>query len=139
MSIEHTILEKFKDRPEYRLMHKAFLRFGSPTYQWEVVGRHGAVHLHLARSSFQNDVCEEDHWTGGVEYHWREPPPHMNDRPPSHSDCQLLNSNCWHDGSSTYAMESYLPHALTGRHEYIFLSLINDYERSIKPEQDSGD
>ena len=134
--IDYQTLEAFKGNHKYRLTHKSFLRHGSPSYSWAVVGRHGAVHLHLTRSSFQKDVCEDDRWHGGVEYHWRNPPSYMDDRPPSHANCEILNSNCWHDGSSTYAREGYLAHVLAGRHEYIFHSLIRDYERQIHPGED---
>lgn len=110
------------DHQKYRYKYTMLWRFGTKVHMWSVVGRHGAVHLHL--ENYRNDD-----WTGGVEYHYREPPDYMNDRPPSHSNCDLLNSNCWHDGSSTYATEHYLPMFKAGNidHDYFFWGITRDY------------
>lgn len=117
----------------YRIKYSVFPRFGELNYQYEVIGAKGAVHLHLSQ-------YKDGHWTGGVEYHHRTPPEHMADLPPSHADCPFLNSNCWHDGSSLYAIEHYAPMHRDGDTDAIFRNLLVDYRRTIEPsEEKSGE
>jgi len=49
---------------------------------------------------------EDEKPSGGIELHYQIPPDYMDDQAPSHQDCWLLNSPCWHDGSSL-AIEPY--------------------------------
>lgn len=129
----HTNLEHTQKKwMNYDIRYEFFYRHGSPCYQYIVIGRHGAVHLHFSCYKY-GDEPEKKSWSGGVEYHYRTPPPYMDDRPPSHANCPFLNSNCWHDGSSNQAT-AYLDYFLHGYHDLIFSGLIRDYERAIVQE-----
>ena len=80
-----------------------------PVHTWTAVGSLGACHLMI------RDVChtvgEEygDRYTGGVEIHFRSPPDHAKNDPPTSDQCWLLKCPCWHDGSSTEVTDYWVP------------------------------
>jgi len=79
--------------------------YGKPVHTWSVVTAKGGMHLTI------NDSGEDarPRYHGGVETHWRQPPPYMEDAPPSHTNCWLIGGPCWHDGSSLWAKEHWIP------------------------------
>lgn len=115
-------------KQKYRKQFKMSDRYGDDlsSYEWSIIGQHGAVHVHIARYGYQ----EEIRYNGGIEFHYRQPTEdYMQGLPPSHDECWLLKQPCWHDGSSLYVEESILPfieHALRGdglqnmHHDYVF-------------------
>ena len=50
----------------------------------------------------------------------------MSNNPPSHDECHILKSPCWHDGTSLYAEEHYVPLLKFGDHIAIFSSMVSD-------------
>ena len=81
-----------------------------PMHTWWIKGPHGGVHIWARLSKLDGWPTE---WIGGVECHWAECPEngtgwHKPDAP-SHGDCWLLGSPCWHDGSSLYFSEHIAP------------------------------
>lgn len=112
---------------DYTYEYRETFRLGRWTYWYQIVGRHGGVHLHI---SHWGD--NPDDYTAGLEYHYRVPPDYMATKPPSHNQCFLLESPCWHDGTSMYAMDHYLPMHRSGNcKESIFLSMVNDANRAF--------
>lgn len=84
--------------------------FGSVRHDWTVVGRHGAIHLHISEPP--PPVGEHRYEaSAGLEVHYRQPPSYMEDSAPSHERCWVFEggSPCWHDGTTSYAMGRYLP------------------------------
>jgi hypothetical protein len=71
------------------------------TKGWAVVGSKGAVEFHIITSDTHPLV-------GGVETHYGSPPEYMNNEPPHHTDCPLIGT-CWHDGTSLWAEEYWIP------------------------------
>ena len=45
----------------------------------------------------------------GLESHYLIRPPWVQDEAPHHTSCSITGGDCWHDGTSLYAMEYYLP------------------------------
>jgi len=64
--------------------------------------------------------------------------PGDGDGPPSHGCCSALSDRaCWHDGSSTYAIDVLIPRWQMDQenHEAVFRTLVHDYhERFAKGE-----
>lgn len=102
----------------YSLTTKLFA--GAWRMSYDVIGAAGAVSLNV---SGPHHYGGEDHYSAGLECHWRSPPAYMCDRPPSHDECHVLKCPCWHDGTSLYAQERFLPLVLRGEHEVVFALL----------------
>ena len=87
---------------KYRSKYEFAIEFDIPRHVWTVVGRHLAIHLHISEL--------KDHGpSGGIEYHYRQPPEHMKDDAPTQDQCWLLKAPCWHDGSSMQATDYWIP------------------------------
>ena len=107
---------------KYRRKYELSFPFGQPRHVWSIVGAAGGIHLHITDYGDPRD-CGGTRYQGGVEVHWRHPPPSLAGDPPSHDQCWLLGCPCWHDGSSLQASERYIPVWETGGelvHEYIW-------------------
>jgi len=87
---------KYICKYEYRRQH------GSANHLWSLVGEKGGVHLSI-------HAHDNGKYYGGIETHFRVPPKYLADQPPTHEDCWLLHSVCWHDGSSNQAEEKWIP------------------------------
>ena len=105
----------------YRYTYKTFLQYGQWKHEYTLVGAKGGVHLHI---SGPHKYDGQDHWSAGLEVHSRTP---MNgeDKPPSHDECWLLRCPCWHDGTSLYAQEHFLPIVMMGDTDRVFFELVN--------------
>ncbi len=105
---------------------------------WSVVGPAGGIHFWAEKSS-----CTEfgREYYGGVEIHYRKPPEYMDAESPTHDECWLLGQACWHDGSSLYAQEVWIPFwlAFKGDNEMIFRKLKREYEQRFTSELVNSD
>lgn len=118
---------------KYRHRYELCWRFGNKEHMWIVETRYGAVHLHITE---YGERMKEYEPSGGVEYHWREAPEWAGVQAPHFPECPILKAPCWHDGSSSYASDHYIPMWRAGmKHEDIFRGLERDIERTIHPEQ----
>ncbi len=83
--------------------------------RWILVGPLGAVDFHCANLRWLDEMranldCMDMPRSAGVEYHHRAKPTWMQARagyPSQH--CWILGGECWHDGTSLWAMEVWLP------------------------------
>lgn len=92
---------------KYRLAYEMKIQpWGNALHSYTCVGRWGAVSLHITDLSRMKEAAVEH--SAGLEYHRRQPLPD-NDSPPSHEKCWLIGGPCWHDGTSLYAQEKYVP------------------------------
>lgn len=98
----------FRNRYEYQA------RFGTPRHDWVCIGARGAIHLHI---SGPHGFDGRENWSTGLEMHSRTPPEYMQDDAP-HDDCWVLKCPCWHDGTSLYAEEFYLPRWMASPHDH---------------------
>ena len=96
---------------KYRSKYEFTTDFSTPNHVWTVIGRHLAIHLHISEL--------KDHGpSGGIEYHYREPPEHMKDDAPSQDRCWLLKAPCWHDGSSMQVTDYWIPQWQKSPHDH---------------------
>jgi len=106
---------------------------GNGRIAWGVVGPKGGVHFWVTEQPI-------DKWgyAGGVEQHWREPEPGSwhDGRPCSHELCWLLDAPCWHDGSSLYASEFFIPLWQQGGEEAVWRQLEREYRKRFEAEVD---
>ena len=73
---------------------------------WAATCSKGGVHVWIEQSTLPDGeyLC-----FGGFEVHYRQPPDYMKADKPSQDHCWLLDSPCWHDGSSLAAEEKWIP------------------------------
>lgn len=123
-------MTKFKNKYE---MASRFGDYYSHIYS--VVGAVGAVHLRITEGS-PDKHGRRTHYAG-VEFHSRTPPDGSHDAP-SQDRCWLLEGPCWHDGSSLWAEEHFLPLWLHDPHNHkeVFLSLQRAYREQFMQEND---
>ena len=85
-----------------------------------VIGEPGAVHFWVAQSGAP-EISGPIY--GGVEYHHASPPDYMADRPATNNPCHFLGKPCWHDGTSLWASEHWIPNFVNNGQEWVFLNL----------------
>lgn len=83
--------------------------FRGPVHTWSVIGPRAAMHLHIHDHGEEYGKKYGERYSGGIEMHYRSPPEYMQDQPPSHDHCHLLQCPCWHDGSILRATEYWIP------------------------------
>lgn len=109
---------------KYRYALNLNSRFGKWNYSYELVGSKGALNLRISGPHVYDGA---EHWNAGLETHSRTP---MNgDTAPDHAECWLLKCPCWHDGTSLYAQEEYLPMVLRDDHDGVFRQMVRDADR----------
>ena len=77
------------------------------THTWAVRGDNGGLHVWIRDSG--RDDANFGRYLGGMESHYHSPPEYMENSPPHHDDCWLLGGPCWHDGTSMYVTEFWIP------------------------------
>lgn len=118
---------------EYRYQFRCELVDGEWTYNWELIGEKGGMHLHIHGP---HHYSGEDHWSAGLEYHSRAPR-HGDNEPPDHDECWLLCAPCWHEGTSLCAREAYLPLFYAGLFGLIFSRLAVEARRYFEETPDA--
>ena len=123
--------QKLRSRYEYAP------RFGSQHHTWIVTGALGAIHLHI---SGPHHYDGQDHWSVGLETHYRSPPDYMANYAPSHDQCWVLKGPCWHDGTPLYAEERYLSwwQVEPNDHDAMFRRLEHEYVRRFMEKDDAN-
>lgn len=102
----------------YRCTYRMYWRFDQWAWSYELIARDGGLHLHV--STYAIDGKTE--YSAGLEMHSRTPPAGAN-IPPSFDECWLLKAPCWHEGTSVYAMDHFLPIHLRGDPERVLYAL----------------
>lgn len=102
---------------------------------WIVRSPQGATHFHfdaLAQPSEYRIAYGEDCWGyAGVETHWASPPDYMKDDKPSHEHCDILGAPCWHDGTSLWASEHWMPGVRQFGSDWIWTELERAHRRTF--------
>lgn len=93
---------------KYRCRYVWSHRFGGPHHSYEVIGARGGLHLHISEFADSSGATKS---SAGLELHSRFAP---DDSAPTNDRCWLLKCPCWHDGTTLYAEERYLPMFITG-------------------------
>ncbi len=118
----------------FRYSYRALLFSGTWRHSFDLVGADGALSLNVSGPHRYND---QDNWSAGLEIHRRAPADYQRNDPPSHDDCHVLKAPCWHDGTSLYAQERFLPVFLAGDIDRLIVMLSHEAEErfpAIDPE-----
>jgi hypothetical protein len=104
----------------------------TPEHTWSILGADAGMHLWIRGYGGKDDDLR---WSGGLEIHYRYPPEHMQNQPPSSDTCWLLKCPCWHDGSSLVASEIWIPrwHRNPHDHDGMFRALCRDLDAREVP------
>lgn len=114
----------------YHTEYRYSIEFGNPRHNWIVVGARMGVQLHITDLT-KREATADIGYSAGLEFHYRTPPEHMRDDAPSHKDCWVIGGPCWHDGTSLYAAEHWVPRWELAPHDHdgMFSALIKELER----------
>lgn len=95
-----------------------------------VCGREGSIDFHVFDKPFDERSGER---IGGVEFHHRTPLDYMDANKPSHECCwtMLDKGPCWHDGTSLWASEYWIPLLEQGGEEAVFRRLEQQYTETF--------
>jgi len=85
-------------------------------YRWEVVGALGGAHLHIHPYT---DIQGVVSYSAGLEAHFIRPPASRAGEAPNYLDCAVVKGWCWHDGTSMYASDHFVP---------LFVAKVDDEE-----------
>jgi len=100
----------------------------------QVIGEHGGVEFHFA--CYPEPISQyygENSWNSmGVEAHWKahSKPDYFKNDACSHPDCSITGGECWHDGTSLWASEYWMPNFLDGGPEWAF-DRLEQYYREV--------
>lgn len=97
-----------------------------------VAGKDGSIDFHVFTSDFMGDRV------GGVEFHHRHAPYYMDATKPSHKSCwaMLDKGPCWHDGTSLWASEYWIPLLDNAGEEAVFSALEREYVKHFSKKTD---
>lgn len=99
---------------------------------WAVVGEHGAVEFWVMEGSKE--------LIGGVEYHHRAPMEYSSNKAePDHADCPVLDGPCWHDGTSLWAVEHWIPGYAACGEGWVWDELEHTYRKWSQEQEETGD
>ena len=106
--------------------------------RWILTGPTGRGGFHCTNLAILAWMREEtempDLWrSGGVEYHHRAAPDYMAGEDATHEHCWILGGPCWHDGTSLWASEHWIPLLEAAGEDAIWRDLRATYERHDWP------
>lgn len=100
---------------------------------WAIVGEYGAIEFWIMGSTVTD--FDGTGYRGGVEQHNRQPFAYSANSP-DHEHCPVINGPCYHDGSSLYASEVFIPGWLREGDDFVWRKLEQEYEeRYLQPEE----
>jgi len=78
--------------------------------RWIVVGPLGAIDFHCTNiDALTRMGLPRRERVGGVEFHRPTPETYQDQVKPDHESCWILGGRCWHDGTSLWASEYWVP------------------------------
>lgn len=105
--------------------------------RWIVVGESGALDFHCSHAN--TDLARRFGRTGGVEFHYRSPKSYMReDYGCTHEYCWILGGKCWHDGTSLWASEYWIPLLERQGEDAVWIELEHQYRRHEWPAKAEG-
>ena len=110
---------------------------GSVEVRMQVCGEHGGVEfVFVCHNKALLPGYEWDNHidTYGVEYHWKRhnrPEYYQDTDKPHHTDCTVTGGECWHDGTSLWAKEHWLPMLLQVGTEPVWSEMEYEYGAKI--------
>jgi hypothetical protein len=113
---------------KYKYQLRVTLFAGVWRYSYELIGARGGLHFHV---SGPHAYDGHDHYSAGLEIHSRTPL-YDSDEAPAQNHCWLLECPCWHDGTTLYAEEHFLPVHMAGDYAAVFKMLAVDADDRFK-------
>jgi len=111
--------------------------------RWILVGPLGAVDFHCTNLAMLARIRNAANMrglprSGGVEYHHRAAPEYLFGKDAAHEHCWILGGPCWHDGTSLWASEHWIPLLERDGEDEIWRELHATYTRHEWPTVDRG-
>jgi len=100
--------------------------------RWIVVNKLGAIDFHCTNTDLE--IVAKFGRSGGVEIHRSLPDDYQNPDQPDHLDCWILGGKCWHDGSSLWASEHWIPMLESNGEEAVWQALYAEHKRQFGSE-----
>lgn len=124
----------------YRYEMRRTLRFGQWETRYVVEGAIGACEFWVRENHPIVHEPGQSKFSAGFETHDTRP---SGNKPPDHGNgcCWALSGRaCWHDGSSTYGMEHWLPRweRDPDHHEAVFLRLVGEVQDRFEPKKEDA-
>lgn len=112
---------------------RKYFEFPSGRREWCVTGEFGSLSFWVTPvrpESVENFGAE---YYGGVETHYNEKskPDYIDDKS-GHDDCHANSGKCWHDGTSSWASEYWIPYVLPRGDKSIWETLEFNYDLKNK-------
>ena len=124
---------------EKKLVRKYF-EFPSGRREWCVSGEFGSLSFWCTPSAKIEGLYNDTDFYGGVETHYNEKskPCYIDDNS-GHNDCHANGGKCWHDGTSLWASEYWIPYVLPRGDKAIWETLEFNYDLKNKDDSDDND
>jgi len=118
-------------------MDKKFIRkyfeYPEGRREWCVTGEFGRLSFWFTPYPEGYEFAHGECGYGGVETHYNEKSkPDYLDENSSHNDCMCNAGKCWHDGTSLWAFEYWIPYVLPMGDKYIWQTLEYNYDLKNK-------
>ena len=98
---------------------------------WAVVGKHGAIEFWMFSDDHLKGLGLSTRSLGGVETHQRTPFEYSQSQgTPDHEECPVLDGPCWHDGTSLWASEHWIPKYRILGEEWVWAELERTYRKT---------
>lgn len=107
-------------------------------FSFAITGPYGALEFWFSPSP--PGYPDNERYYGGVEKHFNRiaaPAYLTNGRYGYREDCSLVPGGCFHDGSSLWASEHWIPGMMRGGSDWIWAELESRYFDCMKPENDN--
>ena len=111
-----------------------------PRIEWCVTGDYGSLSFWFTEYPKNYEFAHGEIGYGGVENHYNEKsrPVWQCTDTPSHDNCHCNNGKCWHDGTSLWASEFWIPCILPAGDDAIWQRLEQYYHERMIRESDAA-
>lgn len=118
-------------------MIRKYFEFPEGRKEWIITGEYGSLSFWVREQSPFIREKFGDQYFGGVETHYNEKskPDYLDDNS-LHDICHANNDKCWHDGTSLWASEHWIPYILPHGNERIWLELELNYKDMLEPREE---
>lgn len=104
--------------------------------EWSVTGESGSVSFWVCETVSELSIKWGERFFGGVETHYnKKSKPDYLDKNSHHESCLHNAGECWHDGTSLWASEYWIPHILPLGQDAIWQRLVQAYRENFKQEE----
>lgn len=103
----------------------------------QIVGPDGGCEFHFTCNNEEQRRYGEGAITaGGFECHFKahSRPDYYHDHGAHRHDCEITGGDCWHDGTSLWASEHWLPGMADGGQDWVWRELERAYRERITPQ-----